>query len=116
MKRPRFNGKVQAFLTNHPEAFKNKITKGHSVLYVDDQFDDLNLPMPVCQGIRRVCAFHDKSRKYKKYQKDGSDDYDYQIQFSPEHIVPNQEESEKLLRRLSRKTKKRKTKKTKTKR
>lgn len=63
---------------------RNKIQQGHSVLFVNEAFNDLNLPMPVCQGIRRVCAFHDKSRKYAKYQKDNSDKYDYKISLDPQ--------------------------------
>lgn len=85
-KRSRFKGKVQAFLTNQPSTVENQILKDHSVLFLNKKYRDLNLPIPVCQGIRRVCAFHDKSRKYSKYQNDNSDNFEYKIAFKPKKL------------------------------
>lgn len=38
---------------------------------------DVNLPIPVCQGIRRVCRAYDSRRKYTKFPPDSSEDDQY---------------------------------------
>lgn len=44
---------------------------------------DVNLPLPVCQGLRRVCRQYGKDKRYRKFQPDSSENkkYDYDIDY-----------------------------------
>lgn len=53
-----------------------------SLLSIDPSHDecdetDVNLPIPVCKGIRRVCRHYDARRRYAKFPKDTSENNVY---------------------------------------
>lgn len=53
-----------------------------SILYIDPSKDecddtDVNFPLPVCQGIRRVCRTYDKNRRYTNFPPDSSENQKY---------------------------------------
>lgn len=54
------------------------VSDDESVLSIDpsnDESDDtnINFPKPVCAGIRRVCRYYDKGRRYRPYENDESE-------------------------------------------
>lgn len=62
----------------------SEVSSDESVLSIDpsnDECDDtnVNFPKPVCQGIRRVCRYYDRARRYKPYQKDDSEKHRYKM-------------------------------------
>lgn len=50
-----------------------------SIRSSNDECDDtdVNLPIPVCQGIRRVCRNYDRNRRYTDFPRDPSEDKNY---------------------------------------
>lgn len=58
------------------------VSDDESILSVDSKNDDeddtnVNFPQPLCQGIRRVCRYYDRSQRYRKYDKDKSENDRY---------------------------------------
>lgn len=52
-----------------------------SITPSNDECDDtdVNLPLPVCAGIRRVCRNYDAQRRYIPYVRDASDNKRYHL-------------------------------------
>lgn len=60
------------------------IPNDESMMFIrpaNDECDDkdVNLPLPVCQGIQRVCRYYGKDRKYEKFKDDKSEKNRYKF-------------------------------------
>lgn len=55
-----------------------------SIIPSNDECDetDVNVPLPSCSGIRRVCREYDSSRRYLPYKRDSSENKRYRFQIS----------------------------------
>lgn len=55
-----------------------------SITPSNDECDetDVNLPLPVCAGIRRVCRNYDSRRRYIPYERDASENKRYRFDIS----------------------------------
>lgn len=80
--------KLSAKLGEYSDSEISSVDSDSSVLSIvpsSDECDetDVNFPMPVCQGIRKICRVYDKSRRYLPYIKDKSDDerYHFKVQY-----------------------------------
>lgn len=58
-----------------------------SIIPSNDECDDMdvNIPLPSCAGIRRVCRNYDESRRYLPYKRDGSENKQYHFTISYEN-------------------------------
>lgn len=66
-------------------------TAGKSTLTIDPSHDecdeiDVNLPIPTCKAIRKVCRNYDSARRYMPYKADGSEGKDYN--FNIRYVMP----------------------------
>lgn len=63
-----------------------------STLTIDPSHDecdeiDVNLPIPTCKAIRKVCRNYDSRRRYLPYTEDGSEGKQYN--FKVKYILPD---------------------------
>ncbi|GFR02532.1 uncharacterized protein TNCT_537761 [Trichonephila clavata] len=81
---PRRRLKMKAFVG---PARMSDVSDDESVISIDplnDECDNtnVNLPKPLCQGIRRVCRYYDKDRRYRPYDRDSSENDQYAFNLS----------------------------------
>ncbi|GFR14083.1 uncharacterized protein TNCT_516421 [Trichonephila clavata] len=83
---PRRRLKMKAFVG---QARMSDVSDDESVISIDpinDECDNtnVNLPKPLCQGIRRVCRYYNKDRRYRPFDRDSSenDQYAFNLSFS----------------------------------
>lgn len=60
------------------------VSSDESVLSIDSSNDtcdrtNVNLPKPVCLGIRRVCRYYDDARRYREFDDDDSEGSRYRL-------------------------------------
>lgn len=70
--------KMKAKLGSMDSSDEDVVSDEESTLFINPSNDecdeeDVNLPMPVCRGIRRVCRNYGPDRKYKKFKNDKSE-------------------------------------------
>lgn len=61
-----------------------------SIAPSNDECDatDVNLPLPSCAGVRRVCRKYDRNRRYMSYSPDSSENKQYLFQISYDDRQP----------------------------
>ncbi|GIY03999.1 hypothetical protein CDAR_304891 [Caerostris darwini] len=74
--------KMMSHLGKMTQRHLNRLSKTDSALFIEpanDESDeeDVNLPQPICKGIRRVCRYYDSNRRYKPFSKDDSENKRY---------------------------------------
>lgn len=73
---------------DHPDSYlPDDPSSEDSVMSIDQKNDEcdntnVNLPKSVCQGIRRVCRYHDENRRYRPFDKDDSERHRYNFNVS----------------------------------
>lgn len=65
---------------------------GKSTLQIDPSHDecdetDVNLPKSTCKAVRKVCRKYNSARRYMPYQRDGTENREYDIKVS--YAMPN---------------------------
>ncbi|GFS61831.1 uncharacterized protein TNCV_4345401 [Trichonephila clavipes] len=81
---PRRRLRMKAFVG---QARMSDVSDDESVISIDPSNDEcdntnVNLPKPLCQGIRRVCRYYDKDRRYRPYDRDNSENSQYAFNLS----------------------------------
>ena len=85
--RTRRRSKLVSKLGSFSDSELSDVDSDTSILSItpsNDELDDtdVNLPLPVCKGIRRICREYDSRRRYLPYKKDSSENKQYHFKIS----------------------------------
>lgn len=76
--------KMRAYVGSSDESDDMDVSDDESIFSIDPSNDEcdstnVNLPKPICQGVRRVCRYYDKAKRYRKFDKDNSEKHRYKF-------------------------------------